>query len=205
MPEIIDDLIILGRAVPEVLKDGRITVCLGGFSPSRGFIRLYPTRLQMPIRQWDIVRVEVERNSRDTRDESWKIVGSASYWEQLYQRVEKVGRVESPYERRKIAQSNASTCVEVINQAHKSLGIIHPREVKKAYFSTNSQYGKPEQQLLDMFEADERAWATVKRDFPKEPRLRYTCSECKTARGFHDQLVVEWGFMNICENTRILF
>jgi hypothetical protein len=41
---IINDLIILGRACPEPLKDGRVTVCLAGWSEEYGFIRLYPTR-----------------------------------------------------------------------------------------------------------------------------------------------------------------
>ena len=75
---IIDDLIILGRACPEPLKNGRVTVCLGGWSDKFGFVRLYPTRSDIRWKRWDIVRVDVERNPSDTRVESWKIAGSIS-------------------------------------------------------------------------------------------------------------------------------
>jgi hypothetical protein len=33
----------------------------------------------------------------------------------------------------------------------------------------------------------------VKRDFPREPRVTYTCSDCRNQRP-HDQQVLEWGF-----------
>src|SRR5688572_9893335 len=88
---VIDDLVVLGRACPEPLKDGRITVCLGGYSFSKGFIRIYPTKVNMDINQWAIIKVEVERDERDTRNESWKIAGSKNDWDNLHRRVKRVG------------------------------------------------------------------------------------------------------------------
>jgi hypothetical protein len=191
MSEIIDDLIVLGRAVPERLKDGRATVCLGGFSPSKGFIRIYPTRLRMNVSRWDIIRVKVERNRQDTRAESWKIVGSNRDWDRLYEKVEKVGRVSSAWKRRQIVTSNLTGCVNDLNSSQLSLGIIRPKVIK-LYFGKNPQYGKPLQIPLPTMDAED--WARIKHDYELEPRIKYQCPACKAAQGFHDQKILEWGF-----------
>jgi len=192
MMEVIDDIIVLGRAVPERLRDGRRTVCLGGWSATRGFIRVYPTRVKMDLSRWDVIRVEVERNEQDTRQQSWKIVGSGPDWNRLYEHVEKVGHIKEPYTRREIVVKNVSPCVSVINDAHMSLGIVRPREILRTYLGENPQYGQPIQ--LTFFTEDEEDWVKAKCEYPKEPRLRYVCSGCETAQGYHDQKILDWGF-----------
>jgi hypothetical protein len=192
MAEIIDDIVILGRAVPERLKDSRVTVCLGGLSKSRGFIRLYPTRLKMPVKQWDIIKAEVERNDKDDRNESWKIVGSGSAWEEITHHIEKVGRVDTPYEKRELVMSSLSDCVEDLKGIEQSLGLIYPREIREKHFGKNPQYGEIFQPLL--FPEYDESWADVKSDFEFEPRLKYVCPDCKTKQGYHDQKVLEWGW-----------
>ena len=39
---------------------------------------------------------------------------------------------------------------------------------------------------------DNRFRVKVKDEFPIEPRIRYTCSDCKVKRGYHDQQLIEW-------------
>ncbi len=146
----------------------------------------------MEIRRWDIIRAEVERNARDTREESWKLVGSGSHWAEVVQRVEVVGRIKDHSDRRHLVLKNLSPCISAINKARKSLGLISPREIKKCYFKHNPQYGQIFQPFL-IPEYDE-SWASVKSDFEEEPRIRYSCSECQTSQGHHDQKVLEWGF-----------
>ena len=60
-PITIDDLIILGRSVPTEMRNGRRTICVGGYSPTYGFIRLYPTFYDFDISRWSIIEVKVER------------------------------------------------------------------------------------------------------------------------------------------------
>ena len=146
----------------------------------------------MGLHRWDMIRVEVERNERDARQESWKIVGSRQDWDNLYQRVETVRKITNPYERHEVVVNNLSSCIVAINRAQGSLGLIRPREIKKVYFAQNPQYGKPYQ--LSLFETHAQEWAKVKRDFKVEPKLRYVCSECETQQGYHDQKILEWGF-----------
>ncbi|NJL95269.1 MAG: hypothetical protein HC915_16890 [Anaerolineae bacterium] len=188
----IPDLILLGRACPEPLADGRVTVCAAGWSAEYGFIRLYPTRPDTPMSVWDIIDVEVEKNPQDTRDESWKIAGSKGQWASLADKVEVVGRIEDRAKRRNILGSVASTCVKVVNGAKKSLGIIKPSQIHRTYFSENARYGKLYQLALSQFTDLDKY--QVKRDFPEEPRVEYTCPDCQTAQQKHDQQILDWGF-----------
>ena len=184
---LIDDLIILGRACPEPIKNGRTTVCLGGYSPTVGFMRIYPTRTDMPICRWDIVRVEVEKDDRDTREESWKIAGSKTEWENLSAKVKVVNKFPEK-KRRDLIGNIVDGCVQDINSANRSLGIVKPN-IQKRYFASNPLYGQVFQQFLPGFSEPTR----VKRDFSVEPRVKYKCSDCKT-KNPHDQQVLEWGF-----------
>lgn len=187
MTLVIEDLIVLGRACPESIKDGRVTVCLGGYSPTLGFIRVYPTRTDMPCGRWDIVRVEVERDDRDTREESWKIAGSRGEWESLGDKVEVTG-VFPRDKWRGLVGNLVDGCVQDINEAHRSLGIVKP-DIEQRYFCENPQYGQTFQQVLPGMGESTK----VKRDFPLEPRVKYRCSVCRN-KNPHDQKVLEWGF-----------
>ena len=184
---VIDDLIVLGRACPEPLKDGRVTVCLGGYSYKLGFVRIYPTRTNMDWHRWDIAKVEVEKDSRDTRRESWKIAGSKSDWDNLADKISIVGHIRQS-EWSNLVHNLADDCVQDINSVHRSLGIVKPTVIKK-YFSNNPQYGKLFQPVLPVL-AD---IASVKRDFEYEPRVKYRCQGCKVKHS-HDQQILEWGF-----------
>jgi hypothetical protein len=184
---VIDDLIVLGRAVPEPLKDGRITVCLGGYSPSKGFIRIYPTKINMDINQWAIIKVEVERDERDTRKESWKIAGSKNDWDNLHRHVKRVGELTRS-DRLPLVYQLVTDCVNTINEAHDSLGIVKP-SISANYFRENEKFGQLFQATLPGFNEGIR----VKRDFPYEPRVQYRCSNCKS-QNHHDQQILEWGF-----------
>ncbi len=188
---LLDDLVILGRACPEPMKDGQVTVCLAGWSEKQGFIRLYPTRYDMPCKQWDIIRVEVERNERDSRHESWKIVGSKQEWETLSEKIEILGKLEDRIARRNLIGNLRDTSVTYINDQKRSLGIIKPN-VLKTYFVENTKYLETWQAGLPGFtEFDE---VQVKRDFPYEPRTTYTCPEGENPDKKHDQQILEWGF-----------
>lgn len=185
---VIDDLIVLGRAVPEPIKDGRTTVCLGGYSHEIGFVRVYPTRTDMKWHRWDVVRVEVEKDARDTRAESWKIVGSRTEWDSLRSKIHVIGSIEDQSKRRNLVANLADDCVNVINDAKRSLGIVKPSGVKP-YFAHNPLYGRLFQMVLPGLGESTK----VKRDFHQEPRVKYECTDCKAKNG-HDQQILEWGF-----------
>lgn len=184
---IIDDLIVLGRGCPEEIKNGRQTICTAGYSPKLGFIRLYPTRWDSPLKRWNIVRVPVEKSRypHNGRKESWKIVGSKRDWMHLSDRVEVVGnylRVNQP----RLIKSLVSKCVSDIYDNGGSLGIIEP-SIMEHYFEEQ----EPVQTIQTNLFGELRV--KIKDEFEFEPRIKYKCSECKAKRGFHDQQVIEWG------------
>ena len=146
----------------------------------------------MPWRRWDVVTIEVERNERDTRRESWKIAGSKGEWEGLVEKIEVVGRIESRAERRNLAGNLTDACVNVLSQTRRSLGIIKPEAIHRTYFRDNPRYGEMWQ--LGLPGLTELEDVQLKRDFPHELRIQYTCPECQTKSGSHDQQVLEWGF-----------
>lgn len=184
----IDDFIVLGTAVPEQIKDGRKTICVAGYSPTHGFIRIYPCDHRMELRRWSIYQLDnLVSNPKDTRHESWKFDNSKVNWGKLSEHVQFVGKIDKN-ERLPLLQSIKDNCVSDINNRHDSLGIVQvtPRE---AWMASNDQHDKPRTEL--MFDLDGDKWLQTKADYPIEPRVRYDCN-CHYCNG-HNQKVLEWG------------
>jgi len=183
---IIDDLVVLGRAVPEQIKNGRVTVCAAGYSETLGFIRIFPTKTIMPLNRWSIVKVPVERDPRDSRIESWKIQGSKSEWDRLSERVQVVGKLH-PGDRLNLVANLVDGCVKDINEAKRSLGIVKAN-IKKCYFCPEEDFDPTLQATL--FGSP---LPSTKKQYHEFPRIQYKCSNCR-AKKHHDQTVLEWGF-----------
>jgi hypothetical protein len=183
---IVDDLVILGRAVPEQLKNGRVTVCAAGYSHKLGFTRIFPTRTTMRLNSWNIVKVPLERDPRDSRSESWKIEGSKSEWDRLDRKIEVVGRLH-PKERLNLIANLVDDCVKDINEVQRSLGIVKPT-IEKCYFCPEEKFDPTLQATL--FGSP---LPTIKKQHREFPKIRYSCSGCRVKK-CHDQTVLEWGF-----------
>lgn len=188
MTERIDNVIILGRGVPEQIKDGRITVCVAGWCESRGFIRIYPSRVDSPLRSWNIVSIEVERNPKDSRHESWKFPDSRTGWENINQHIEVTGCVGREH-RLGLLDMLKSDCVAGINERRDSLGIIKPI-IKRSYLAPNQMHMEAHQPL---FEFMEHSGVKVKRDHMAEPRLSFLCGDNCKVKHAHDMQLLEWG------------
>lgn len=188
MTERIDDLIILGRGVPEQISGGRVTVCTAGYSPSRGFVRLYPTRIDSPLKVWSIVSVEVERNPKDSRLESWKFPDSKSGWENINEHMQVIGEYPK-HGRLGLMENIRSKCVADINDARNSLGVIRP-VIKRHYLVPNRMHHEAYQPL---FEIMEHAQTKTKRDYVAEPRLCYMCGDSCRLKNGHDMQLLDWG------------
>jgi len=187
---VIDDLIILGTAVPEEIKDGRRTICTAGYSPTHGFVRIYPTNYNMPLTRWNIIKVPVERPITphyNGRTESWKIIGSNREWDMLYKKVETIGVLPQKERQNLVIRLIDDCCVSDLWNRHRSLGIVQA-EILEHYFKTNEDLKKGIQTTLD-----KSFRVSVKDEFPIEPRIKYKCSNCTVDKGYHDQQLLEWG------------
>jgi hypothetical protein len=181
----IKDLVILGRSSPDMMKDGRMSVCVAGYSRQHGFIRLYPTRVDSPLKTWNVVEVPVERNDQDHRFESWKIEGSKSEWPSLSNRIKVIGYVPRE-DRLDLLRSHIDGCVMDINDQRRSLGLVSP-SFRKCYFEDRADYDSSFQ--LTLFG---RVLMSDKHKYGLQPRVRYRCSGCRAADS-HDQQILEWG------------
>ncbi len=182
---VINDLVVLGRSSPDTMKDGRVSVCAAGYSSKHGFIRLYPTRLDSPLKVWSIVQVPVERNEQDVRAESWKIKGSKSEWPRLSEKIKILGQLKRE-DRLSFLRPLVSGCVLDVNSQKRSLGIVKP-VLKRCYLEDRQDYDPGLQMTLFG-----KVLVSDKHKYGLQPRVEYRCAECRAAQT-HDQQILEWG------------
>ncbi len=182
---VINDMVVLGRGAPDTMHDGRVTICVAGWSPSLGFIRIYPTRNTSPLRQWSVVSVPVERNPNDSRPESWKIQGSSAEWDRLDRKIQVLREVRRA-EKLRLVPPLVTGCVASLNDQRKSLGLVHPSTIE-GYLSDRADVDTTIQTTLF---GD--ALPRTKSNYEMQPRLRYRCGNC-LLEGGHDQQIIEWG------------
>lgn len=189
---LIRDLIILGRAVPVLLKDQRKTICTAGYSDELGFVRVYPTYHFDDIHIWDKVSIEVKKVSSDTRNESWKKLAQAQF--------KKISTIKNNKKAKETLLESIcqDCCTHDLNEERRSLAVIKP-QIEDCYFKeiTTTEEGKLiTMSLMDFFttqKTPKRKSLQVKKNFNVIPYIKYRCGDnCKTKKA-HNQQVLEWG------------
>jgi len=188
----IDDLVVLGRAAPEPIDDGRHTVCLGGYSETVGYVRLYPTQKWMDeLQRWNVVSVPVEDAHPDTRDESYKIAGSKAEWDTLHTKIEQVDQLTKT-EQIQLVDELATDCANALRDEERSLGIVKPAAIHD--FELDPRPDPTYQMTLD------RERQVGKTQYPYRLYIEYTCEGCQ-AKGHHRQHCIEWGVYMYWDNN----
>lgn len=180
----IDDLIILGRSWSELLRDGRYAVCVAGYSEKLGFVRIYPTRIFSPLKAWNIVKVDVERNKSDTRKESWKIVGSKNEWDSLDRNIKVIGNLKRE-KRIELLNRLATDETEHLREKNRSLGLVKPEILGWELRSTGVEPAV--QTTLTGMKLK------TKKDFRFKPYISYRCLPSCSSKEPHNQQLIEWG------------
>jgi len=189
--KIIDDLIVLGRAGPELIEDGRHTVCLGGWSRTEGFVRLYPTHKYSEAQRWNVIKVPVEKDdSHDSRDESYKIQGSKSDWDTLHEKIDKVDKL-SRREAIELTKESPKTCRNTLNSRHQSLGLVKPEKIENVYLEDV----EPDPVVTDLQGNKKKS----KSNYPHKLYIEYSCKDCEAKTG-HEQHCIEWGIYQFWEH-----
>lgn len=188
----IPDLVVLGRAAPEPIQDGRETVCLGGYSRKEGYVRLYPTQRRMTeLRRWNVVSVPVVHEpEHDNRAESYKIAGSRQDWNELHQKIERVDRLQRP-QQIQLTHQLAVNCPSKLNDKEQSLGMVEPAAIEDYWL---------EETEGDTVQTDLSGETRMgKSDYDYKLYLQYRCQGCQAINP-HEQHCIEWGIYKYWDN-----
>jgi hypothetical protein len=174
---IINNMIVLGRAAPELYK-GRQSVTVLGYSGKQGFIRLYPTRVDSPLKQWSIVDVEVEKNPADKRKESWRIKDSKD-WKHLNDKIRGGGRLN--HKGRLMLAKRLAASLESLDNGG-SIALVRPQNMNPVFETTGHRKVQKTLTQFDIINKD---------DYEARLFIEYNCSAL--CRKLHRHWVIEWG------------
>lgn len=186
---ILEDFVMLGKTVPEPNSDGRVFVCSAGYSAElRSLIRIYPlARYDAPAR-WQKCRVNLERNPRDSRPESWKLAGDRRPGQH-----DRINQAFTPYERltgweRRELLDDSALWVDSIAEANAkrmSLALIQPKRVPTLSYDINR--ASPDSPQMRLFDDGLHPAEGAKR-FPYMPRIEFDDNS-----GHHRLMLRDWG------------
>jgi hypothetical protein len=185
---ILEDFVMLGTTVPEPNSDGRVFVCSAGASEEyRKLVRIYPLARRSAPRRWAVHRVKLERNPRDSRDESFQVAGDrgpdAHQW--INYRFEVVKAAYPQNARASLLSRYVIGSLQEANTKRLSLAIVQPDDLELTFELNPPPEDTPQ---LSLFDGDDGERASGARRFRWMPRLRFR-DEC----GRHDLMLRDWG------------
>ena len=193
----IDDFVMLGTTVPEPNSDGRIFVCSAGYSATYGgLLRVYPlARFGAPAR-WSVSTVKLERNSKDSRRESFKLAGDRS--PEARKSINSLFRIDGMAPKAGRAELLKRCTVGSIKEANErrlSLAVVHARGMELEF---EHNPGSPDSPQLALFpvEGEEPQGA---RRFPFIPRLHFD-----DERGHNRLMLRDWGVYELMRKNNNL-
>lgn len=166
----LDDFVMLGKTVPEVISDGRQAVCSAGYSDEfESLLRLYPLSTLHAPKRWHTYRVEIERNSRDRRSESWALRGERrdNHPEINVRSFSETGRIQPP-DLSDAIERNTVDSIKEANERRMSLAFLRPRNLDLTFDYNPSAPDSPQLKLFSPVEP-----AKGSKRFAYTPRLRF--------------------------------
>lgn len=185
---ILEDFVMLGTTVPEPNSDGRVFVCSAGVSAEyRKLIRIYPLARRDVPRRWGIYRVPVERNPKDSRDESFRIAGDRrpGSHERINELFESVKAKFPHSDRPALLSRYVVGSIQEANAKRLSLAIVQPEAMEVTFEANPASAESPQYVLFDDLEEPAKSGA---RRFAWMPRIRFH-DEC----GWHELMIRDWG------------
>ena len=187
---ILQDFVMLGKTIPEPSSDGRVFVCSAGVSPElRRLVRVYPLARGDAPRRWSICTVSVERNSRDSRDESFRLQGDRS--KGSHERINKVafavtGTIAREHRARLLDPFKADS-IDELNARRASLGFLEP--IGEPSLTFEFREDAPDSPQLSLFaQTDEEAKKVGAKRFAYQPYLSF-----RDLHGWHRLQLRDWG------------
>lgn len=200
---LLNNLVVLGQGAPNQLKDGRQSTCICAWSlDNNEFVRIYPVPLGW-FRKWDMFDVEVEKNKRDHRENTWKIKNSKLDWKKLGKWIKKREQQYPKKDRIPLIDSIPKTTINELRENGKSFGLIKPIIVDFKLIQKNENTTK-QMTLIGFSESDgetilDEGYEIInQKDYKYKPYLFYYCEinghqETKKNKQPYKQQITEWG------------
>jgi HNH endonuclease len=185
---ILEDFVMLGTTVPEPNSDGRVFVCSAGISAEyRKLIRIYPLARRNVPHRWGEYRVRLERNPKDSREESFQVAGDRrpGAHERINEQFEAVRKSIPDRERIKLLSRYVVGSIKEANARRLSLAIIQPDAMEVTFDANPASAESPQMVLFD--EGLERPAAGARR-FAWMPRIRF-----HDELGWWNLMLRDWG------------
>lgn len=168
----LESAVLLGTTVPEPSRtDERIYVCSAWWHDDFGLLRIYPLGKYQPPRRWNLYDIKVERNPRDSRNESWTIAGDRTAPD-INRTLINRGKLQQSkrgdligWARRK----HLPTSIAEANDKRASLALIEPQWTE---IELEHNADSPDSPQLKLFDAGLPPSQGAKR-FPYIPRVRF--------------------------------
>lgn len=193
---ILDDFVMLGTTVPEPNSDGRVFVCSAGLSPEYGkLVRIYPLARRNVPHRWGVYRVPLERNPKDSRDESFRVAGDRrpGHHELINDEFHEIRKtiphgerpaLMAPYVVGSVKEANSRSRAARTPRERFSLAVIHPEAIELDFEHNPESPDSPQLALFDRV-GDPPSGA---RRFPYIPRLHF-----KDELGWNHLMLRDWG------------
>lgn len=177
------------KTVPELSKrDGNVYTCSVGYSPQLGFIRVYPLPLYS-MKRWHRYEIEVEKNKRDSRAESWKLSSYTRFDNFIGFEKEIICKGKNDSSSIiAMMQKQITPSLSRLNEQRASIGFLMVNNVRP-YWDVNDRYINTKQ--IGMFADVEIADFSK---YMKETKERESRITFKDGDGTHDLQLNDWQY-----------
>lgn len=186
---ILERFVMLGKTVPEASSDGREMVCSAGYDLElKRLVRIYPLgRYKAPTR-WSISSVQLQRNPKDSREESWQLATDLRTLD--HDRANQAFLTDSqtiPADKRyQMLSKHFVGSVDEANERRMSLALIQPKHLPT--FDLDWKEGHPDAPQMALFDHGESTRPRGTERFPFVPRLTF-----QDEAGNHRLQLRDWG------------
>lgn len=203
-------VLIWGKTYPELSSKHAETVCTGAVDALGRPVRLYPVPLRyldgpQRYRLYDVVEVHADRNPRDNRPESYRIVPDS---------LSIVGHVPPDGQewagRREWIFRDTSwhfDSIDALDAArlrdHTSMGLLRPGAIERVYLRAKPAGARREfaekwesvTSQQDLFLPEYKALAFLTHEIRIVWRCATACARCGARP--HDMMVLDWGLLEL--------
>lgn len=198
-------ILIVTKTYPSISQKYRETVCTAGvllddLDRPLGWVRLYPIPYRLlendqKFKRWSIIQASIERNTKDSRLESYRIDIDSIV-------VEREVDTSDSWRYRKelvLHPSLQFPSTEVIKSQGRSLGLIKPLEIKKCYYRSDKEDWKPSQKRIQ----DQGNFFEEPLELEKIPyRFGYEFIDADQKQ--HRYSILDWEIHQLYRNSRDL-